>query len=379
MASTSSANFTFTCLCGAISAPDSLLSSPEIPLSTSVCHCSSCRYSTGSLGISFPPLNAAPSSDTLSQLTAYHSSHGCTRYFCSTCGCHCFFLDRQHQKWYCLSGIIEPRSSKADNPLRPRDTVKISHHEYILDTVDGGLAPLLLNLKGRSIPTWSAAPQPPPQDGVFDLPHATVLALPRKSSSSLPQLQDDAHLSAKCHCGGVSLLIKRANYTSPSNPEAPARYIASDPTRFLTYLCVCRSCRLSTGVSLVPWALIPPANIFNANAPPTVGKNLEPVIFGYRASTPGANPGLVLKHHWSSPDVCRSFCRTCGATVFYWSGQRPDELDLAVGVLRAEEGSLARRWLEWEWGRCSSIEESIDEETCEAWLSCAGVMKEIGG
>src|ERR1700733_4091679 len=100
----------------------------------------------------------------------------------------------------------------------------------------------------------------------------------------------------------------------------------------------------------------------------TSGHKIVPVIFGHATSSPNANPGLTLKHHWSSPDVCRSFCSKCGATVFYWCSQRPDELDLAVGVLRSEEGSMVRRWLEWVWGRCSSVEESIDEEICKAWL-----------
>ena len=29
---------------------------------------------------------------------------------------------------------------------------------------------------------------------------------------------------------------------------------------------------------------------------------------------------------------------------------------------------MARRWLEWEWGRCRSGEECVDQELCEAWL-----------
>ena len=69
----------------------------------------------------------------------------------------------------------------------------------------------------------------------------------------------------------------------------------------------------------------------------------------------------------------------CGATVSYFNSQRPNEVDLAVGILRAEEGSMAKRWLDWEWGRCSFAEESVDKEICEAWLGCAEVMKKIGG
>jgi hypothetical protein len=65
--------------------------------------------------------------------------------------------------------------------------------------------------------------------------------------------------------------------------------------------------------------------------------------------------------------------------VFYWCGRRPDELDIAVGILRSEDGSMARSWLGWEWGRCYYAEQCIDGETYEAWLTSPGVMQRIGG
>lgn len=84
-----------------------------------------------------------------------------------------------------------------------------------------------------------------------------------------------------------------------------------------------------------------------------------------------------VRQYWSSPDTCRSFCHNCGATVSYWCGQRPDELDIAVGILRSEEGSMARKWLGWIWGRCTFAEESIERETCDAWLRSAELMIDI--
>lgn len=371
-----------TCLCGAISAPGTLLSHPEIPISLEMCHCNTCRWTTGSLGVAFPPLKVSPSQNILSKLTTYHSSPKVTRYFCSICGCQCFVHDDKHNNWYCLSGIIEPNPlTKASKTFWPKDTIQISRHDYVLDTIDGGLIPFLLNLNGRVVPTWAAAAKEElPHHGSYDLSHAEILCLSRKSINILPRPNDDTFLRAECHCGGVSLLVKRANYASNSDPETSARYIPSDSTKYLTYLCACRSCRLSTGVSLVPWTLIPPGNIFNANDPTTIGKlNSASMTFGYASSNIDANSGLSLKHHWSSPDVCRSFCGKCGATMLYWNAQRPDEVDLAVGILRSEEGSMGRRWLDWEWGRCSSAAESIDEELCKAWLGSATVMNSIGG
>ena len=218
MTSTSSAHL--ICLCGAISAPGTLLVDPEIPISVEICYCNPCRRITGSLGVSFPALNSSPSPEILSKLTAYHSSQVLTRYFCSTCGCHCFLLHQERKKWYCLGGIIEPSPALGGNKTQwPKDTLKVSRHQCVLDTLDGGLAPLLLNLNGRSIPTWFAAPDQVPREESFDLPHDTVLCLPSKSTSTPPRPKQDSYLPAKCHCAGASLLIKRANWPSNPNPN----------------------------------------------------------------------------------------------------------------------------------------------------------------
>jgi len=381
MASTSSA--VLTCLCGSISEPGTLLSDSEIPLSLEICHCNPCRRTTGSLGAVFPALNSSPSKDTLSKLTAYCSSSKTTRYFCSTCGCACFVHNQEPDEWFTLGGIIEPNPApKGSSTNWPKDTIKVTRHDYVLETVDGGLVPILINLNGRSIPTWSAAAAP---DHEADLSHDTILSLPKDSISNVSPPEEDSYLTAKCHCEGVSLLIKRANHPTPSSTEA-SRHVPSDPTKYLTYFCACRSCRLTTGVSLIPFTTIPPSNIFNANAPSLIDESsssseqkVKPLQFGHAASEPNANPGLTLKYHWSSPDTCRSFCGKCGASVSYWCAKQPDGLDVAVGILRAEEGSMARRWLQWKWGACSFQEECVDRELCDAWLGSKEVMEKIGG
>jgi hypothetical protein len=370
-----------TCLCGAISVPATILAEPNLPLNTGICHCNVCRYTTGSLGASFPPLSFSPPQETLSKLTAYHSSKNVVRYFCSTCGCHCFCLVIDDEQWFGLGGTIEPVASlDPDNSTPwPKDVVKVSSHRHVLDTVDGGMTPFLLNLGSRSVPSWSDAPQNGPQgDDSFDLLHTSILELPIKSARDVRKSTVDAFLKAECHCGGVSLLIKRANYTPDPDSQDSARHVPTDGTKYLTYFCFCRSCRLSTGTSMLAWSLISSENIFNANAPTTNG-DYQPLTFGYPVSEPAANPGLSLKHYWSSPDVCWSFCGKCGATISYWCGRRPRELDLTVGILRAEEGSMARLWLEWIWGKCSFEEESIDREVYNAWAGSAEVMGKIGG
>ncbi|PVH81202.1 hypothetical protein DL98DRAFT_458406 [Cadophora sp. DSE1049] len=384
MTSTSAAHL--TCLCGNISVPGALLESSKLPIQLKICHCNFCRHVTGSLGMAFPPLRASPSPETLAKLTGYKESEKSTLYFCPKCGCY-GFISTYQKNWFCTAGIIEQStSSKADAVSWPNNIIKVSCHDFILDTIDGGMTPFLLNLNGRTIPTWPAAVDKSP-DAKYDLAHEDILSLPQKSLKDLALPGENDYLPAKCQCGGVTLLIKRGNYTSNSPIEFSTRSLPSDPTKHLTYICACRSCRLSTGASLTPWTLVPPSSVFNGNfAAPSPSnsslprdfsnnENLKPVTFGHGTSDPESNPGLSMKHNWSSPDTCRSFCGVCGATVSYWCAKRPLELDLATGLFRAEEGSLARNWLEWDWGRCSFEEECVDKEMLEAWRGCAEVMK----
>ncbi|KAH7416837.1 hypothetical protein BKA64DRAFT_656344 [Cadophora sp. MPI-SDFR-AT-0126] len=375
MASTSAAQL--TCLCGNISVPGGLLEASRLPIQLKICHCNFCRHVTGSLGMAFPPLRASPAPETLAKLTAYKESEKSELYFCPKCGCYCFISTYQ-KNWFCTSGMIEKSpSSENETVAWSNDVVKISCHDFVLDTIDGGLTPFLLNLNGRSIPTWQAAANKSPGTK-YDLTHEEILSLSSKSIKDIPPPGENDYVPAKCRCGGVSLLIKRGNYTSSSPVEFSTRSLPSDPTKYLTYLCACRSCRLSTGASLTPWALVPPSSVFNNNIPtqsdPGPNDNRKPVTFGHGTSDPISNPGLSLKHNWSSPDTCRSFCGVCGATVSYWCAKRPLELDLATGLFRAEEGSMARNWLEWDWGRCSFEEECVDREMLEAWKGCANVM-----
>jgi hypothetical protein len=357
-----------TCHCSAVSESGALLSASLLPADTELCHCNPCRYSTGSLAVSFLPLSHGPSIETLSRLTAYRSSAILTRFFCSICGCQCFLQHHQpHDQWYCLSGVVEQSpESKAKDERWPTNIVRIHSHQFVSDTVDDGLTPCWLSLGGRSVPAWSMAtpenriPQRP-QDLKSEKLAVEQLGTRTEVGKRASAVDREATLEGRCLCGGVSLSIKRAGHTTATGES---RAVTKDPNKFLTYLCACRSCRLTTGTSLVPFALVPPSQVLNGKA------SFQPIIFGRDASNSENNPNQTLKHYRSSPDTWRSFCGACGATVFYFCEQRPKELDLATGILRAEDGSMAKAWLEWEWGRCSFPHEGIDQELVQAWQHC---------
>ena len=111
---------------------------------------------------------------------------------------------------------------------------------------------------------------------------------------------------------------------------------------------------------------MPPANV-------TIASTGEQVHLGKAAEEQGANGATTLKHFQSSKDVYRSFCGTCGASVFYWADEPGHAVvDVSVGLLRAESGSMAREWLDWQWGGVAWKKEAMDNTLLDALLGEEG-------
>ncbi|KAL9622216.1 MAG: hypothetical protein Q9160_003399 [Pyrenula sp. 1 TL-2023] len=370
------------CLCGSIAVSGSLLDYHSFPLTDAFCHCNPCRRTSGALAISYPNLQSSPPSSALEKCTAYQSSSKATRYFCSTCGSKTFVCLHQSTKglgdrWFVASGIIE----SIDTARKIPDTTKILSHDYVSDTIDGGLAPRLLTLgtsneDPRPIPCWDQSPGPPEAlEGDISFQRVLQMQSDTIDLANAEPIDPDSDevLPARCHCGGVDLLIHPVDYTNPKDAKSiPKKFIppsSDDKTKFEAYPCACRSCRLATGSSIVNWAYIPVSKT-------TAAKTGEDVLFGLMAEfTSDANKGLpTLKQFWSTPmaegveGVCRYFCATCGATVFLWSEELAGIVAVAAGILRAGEGVMARRWLRWDFGGCSRREDAVDEEILEGLL-----------
>jgi hypothetical protein len=58
----------------------------------------------------------------------------------------------------------------------------------------------------------------------------------------------------------------------------------------------------------------------------------------------------TLSMYRSSPDVQRYFCSRCSASVFYAVDDRPDLVDVAVGLLHSPDGARAESILAWHLG-----------------------------
>lgn len=355
------------CLCGAVNFPYT----GKLPAPTELCYCNPCRHTSGALYESFAPLSTSPGDGVLAQCTEYPSSKTHSRYFCSTCGTKLFIeihngangADRKtNARWVALSGAIDPPTDGSSE-----NVMLVEEHMWLCDTRDGGLAPYLSKLGGHDIPSYDVGAK---SSALVDLE-----ALVASSKATAQSERSSKQLKVECRCGGVSFIVQRADHSDRSVSKLD-RFIPRTANgeiqneKYPGTLCACRSCRLQFGVSLASWIYVPPVNIVN----PHTGKSIVQQCKATDDATDAPeNAGLNLKYYWSSRDTgsydcCRSFCSDCGAAIFYTASDRPEIINIAAGLLRADEGIMARSWISWDFGEVSCEEEATDKDITQAWL-----------
>lgn len=261
------------------------------------------------------------------------------------------------EEWFCTAGIIEPEKGTGVN-----DVVRLAGHMYVDDLGDGSVVPLLLNITTDGEQELYGERHGTGKLGPRDLEKVVQTA----RRCAMPRPED--MLEARCHCGGVDLKIKRAEWDT--EPESIRSMMEKEePHRYLARFCACRSCRLSMGFSLCPWMYVALPSVIDA-------KTSQPVVFGAEAEKESANAELNLKHHRSREGVWRSFCGGCGASVFYYTDDesRSDVVDVAVGLLRAKSGSMAREWVGWADGEVSHGDEGTDQSQVECVMEYGGTV-----
>lgn len=301
----------------------------SLPLKVHMCHCSICRYTHGTLCCFHAPLPAdiqpefiAPSA--LTECTAYEHPNS-TKYFCSTCGCQ--IGDRgKDGEWVISNSIFDANKDDAG-------IWQFATHYDPRSTPDGGLSALFSSVEGRKLQMLDAEPAP-----------STVMT-------------EGSELLAQCHCGGVSFKISRPREDFINSPNSQGWIHPSDSTKWLACLDICDDCRLVNGTHVIGWMFVPLDHI--SPSPPT------DLMIG------------SSKSFRSTPNVLRTFCGTCGATVFYSCKERPTVVDIAVGLLRAPEGAMAENWAVWRAGKASWLQDGLKYHEGFATALIEG-MKEWG-
>ncbi|KAF4637114.1 hypothetical protein G7Y89_g976 [Cudoniella acicularis] len=341
-----SINITATCACRSF-AFDTDLPTSSLPRVRALCLCTKCRRISGGCGISYITIDSAHLDLSKYNLTKYSSSDIADRYFCSTCGCHVFVTRLSNDSWHLATGIWD----------RTEGIIEWTGCKWVEDTLDGGVSVWLKEIVDQDGSTKALKRWMLPDRGGELVPEGTFETLPKPSTN----LEDQSTLKAQCACGGVKFYITRPDEASKAlrspfpdlmvpyhsgssaNPENKTWWLCSNNTKYLAGLCTCTSCRQASGFEIQPWAFVPKCNIFQEDG--------SPLDF---------NMG-TLKNYESSAGVEREFCGVCGATVFWHCEERPDLIDVSIGLLDPNEGARVEAWLHWWTNRVSFSEMAVSK------------------
>ena len=331
-----------SCLCRNFHTSFSVPTS-SLPLAAVLCHCNKCRHVSGVFFASYAILPSPH--DSVTELRKYDTSDNGTRMFCGSCGAHVFGHLKAQDLWLLATGVLEGSA----------DLVRFKAHSWVGDTQDGGLSTWLPKLAGHEMVRYNQGSQP----GHLFQPPA-----PSKSETKPGNGEGTAQLAARCYCGGVQFHITRPNESSkhasspwpdllaphhtasPANPTDVKWWLRTHETKYFAGLCTCASCRLASGFDVAAWAFVPRVNILQDGSG-------TPLDF--------AKPMGTLRRYESSKGTYREFCATCGATVFWHSDERPEVIDVSVGLLEAGSGARAEEWLDWCTDRVSFAEDARDK------------------
>ena len=324
-----SSTMKFACLCRQVTGHINF-SSPNNARSGSLCHCSMCRHTSGVACTTMISSSTCPFTfDIHGSLESYTASPWATIYFCKLCGSSMYEEDKETHRIAVHMGVLED----------PDGTIEISNQCCVPETRDGGLSPWL------------------------DLPTSNLCLVHKGTAASTEEhaqpSSKEQQLAAFCHCKGVNLIITSpseastrlsspysnlivpSNSGSPANPKDEKWWLRANGTKYFAGTCACTSCRLACGNDIQTWTFVPKTNIRQLNGEP----------LDYSVGT--------LKQYESSEGKYRHFCGTCGATVFWRSDQRSEELiDVSVGLFDASSGVRAKEMLEWATERVSYHEDA---------------------
>lgn len=320
-------------------------------------HDSRARKSSGQLAVSYFP-SLKPDLFTLAKTVCFRlgdldQQNDPTLYFCPICGCHVFKeewetgAEKLGPTWEVATGVAEgmPKSLGAFG---------ISRHINVDQTGDGGLSVWMRFRKDGS--TIQSSIGHPSNDYAPWMP-TSLTANPSNSQNTKRDTLD-----ASCFCGTVRFHVTRPNHEStlPKSqfPDLMIPYYSkSDETpnfndekwwirgnRYLAGTCACNSCRKCSGFDIQSWSFIPRANIFMRHSGKVVGLDFMNL------------PEGILRSYNSSPGVTREFCPGCGATIFWHNTDRPELIDVSVGLFNAR-GARAEDWLHWWKERVSFAED----------------------
>ncbi|MCJ1438582.1 hypothetical protein MMC27_007972 [Xylographa pallens] len=261
----------------------------------------------------------------------YHNASDLIICFCGTCGTSVYELAPVSKQLSLCSGALDAANGIAE----------LKEHMFVAATKDGGLREWLLD-----IPAWEMYRDDPSGSMEPGKPYGAENRATNNTTEG-----DILHCS--CHCKGVQFDITRPGpsssmlhspwpdllmpyFENASDNSADVKWwIRAGGTKYLAGTCACNFCRRGSGHDIQCWAFVPKVNIQKTNG--------DPIDFNL----------ATLKRYTISEGAYREFCGMCGAVVFWHCDERPDLVDISVGLLNAGSGARAEEWLDWWTGRVS--------------------------
>ncbi len=287
-----------------------LIPSSSLPLKASICHCYSCRHTTGQLFATFAviPLPLPSALSGSGNLIKYAVST-CERWSCRRCGASVIDIDEatEPKEWEVGTGVL---SFSDDEGLQG----KLKRVQLWVEDVkgDGGAVGWIHRGKLEGMNRhWKGRES----DMVGD---KTVKELMK------PQARvggdDGDRLIAQCKCQGVRFEVSR-----------PDKSHNGGTGKFASCLDACNSCRTATGFEITSWTTVP----------------RDCVIAGIELDT-FLDARSTFGHYQSSSNTSRYFCMTCGAAIFYYRHGN-STIDIATGLFESNTEAAARveGWLDW--------------------------------
>jgi hypothetical protein len=219
------------------------------------------------------------------------------------------------------------------------DLVRIVSHIFVGDTIDGGATCWLRmpNEDGSEAKRFQKR-----QDGQeFPAEWPDTSTLKGYETHS-----EEEFLPIHCHCNGVNLRLYRGNYIGKPKEELPW-FIDDKNLKQIASFDACDSCRSHCGIDILNWTFASLQNISFTNST----SKFPATMHELKAAIDAQDHNLgTLGYYQSSPNVHRHFCKVCSATVFFARDERPDIVDIAVGLLDSADGARAEGFLSWTLG-----------------------------
>ncbi|KAH7361300.1 Mss4-like protein [Pyrenochaeta sp. MPI-SDFR-AT-0127] len=315
----------------------------KLPLPAYVCHCDSCRHVTGAMymaDVRWPEPRAAVD---ISNLKPFPFSPRMDLLFCPTCSTPIFWASRQDQTR--LLGVLTGALSNEKETL-----IKFVDQSFVGDTLDGGASVWMFhpNHDGSEMKRFRLGSD---DENAEELPQQW----PSPSELTGYELTKEDAIPIRCKCRGVDYVLHRGDYSKTNKEDLPFN-IDPQTYKLVAEFCGCDSCRLQSGVDVFHWTFAEMKHIsFRNNQPfPTHSTDLKKMI---DARDPNVG---TLTYYISSPGVERYFCSNCSACIFYSWQERPEILDIAIGVLEASDGARAEGLLSWTFGARIDFREDGD-------------------